>query len=169
MEAGAVGGCGAGLPPDQRVLTPDGYRAVAAIDVRDRIVTGVGRERLLIGLRVRPAAALVRLVTAAGLVLRAAAEQPVLARRQEGVPEWIAAGRLRPGDLAGFLESARGPGRAPAASRSGLAVAAAVGLDWLVVADVQSVPYGGPVYTLSVEEDHSCVSEGWVLAAAHGG
>jgi hypothetical protein len=164
------GGCGggAGLPPGQRVLTPDGYRPVAAIDVRDRIVTGVGRERLLIGLRVRPAAALVRLVTAAGLVLRAAAEQPVLARRQEGVPAWIAAGQLAPGDLAAFLGCARGPGRAAPVAGCAVAVAAAVGLDWLVVAGASRVPYDGPVYTLDVEEDHSCVSEGWVLAATRG-
>jgi hypothetical protein len=161
--AGDADGRTAGLPPDQRVLTPDGYRPVAAVDVRDRVVTGLGRERLLVRLESRRVEALVRLVTAGGHVLRVAAEQAVLARRQEGVPEWLPAGLLRAGHLAAFLARAGTPG--PASGGGGLTVAAAVGLDWLRVDGAQVVPYGGPVYGLVVEEDHSCVSEGWVLAA----
>jgi len=88
------------LPPAQRVLTPDGYRPIAAVDARAAVVTGLGRVRWVVGVHNRQAdEPLHHLRTARGNVLRATGEHPVLARRQEGLPEWVPAGALRAGDL----------------------------------------------------------------------
>lgn len=43
-------GTGRCLPPDQRVLTPHGYRPIAEVDVRDAVITALGRSRLVIAI-----------------------------------------------------------------------------------------------------------------------
>jgi hypothetical protein len=171
---------GACLPPDQRLLTPDGYVAVAAIDVRDRVITGQGRARLVLGLDCRPSAgSLCRLRTGRGHVLRVAGGQPVLARRQEGVAEWVPAAALHPGDLAAvfglhllpaFARGGPGPEAPSAGGRGGPLVAMrrevipCQAVDWETVATADIVPYRGPAYRVEIEEDHSFVSEGWIVA-----
>jgi intein/homing endonuclease len=165
------------LPPDQRVLTPDGYRPVAAIDARDAVVTGRGRARLVVGVQSREAdEPLYRLRTERGNLLRVTGEHPVLVRRQEGLPEWLPAAALRAGDLVavfgatslgGWTGRRRSPDGAPGSAAVVLREDAEtyVGLDWAALDIAEASPYRGWVYDLDIEEDHSFVSEGFVLSA----
>ena len=167
-----VGQC---LPPDQRVLTPDGYRHISAMDARDPVVTGLGRVRLVITIDVwRVDEPLYHLRTERGHVLRATGEHPVLARRGLDLPEWVSAADVRPRDMVGIFGASTlpwstgrqrpelpGGGVAVMREESGLYLA----LDWVPLAAVDAAPYVGPVYDMDVEEDHTFVSEGFVLAA----
>ena len=170
-----------GLPPDQRVLTPDGYRPASAMDSRDAVVTGRGRVRVLIAVHRRTVAEpLYRLCTVRGNVLRATGAQPVLARRGEGVPEWVPAAAIGAGDLVAVFGSTSLGGWAragiPAGPAAGPTTAVVlreeagtyVGLDWVPLASIDAAPYCGPLYALDVEEDHSLISEGWMLSACRG-
>jgi len=163
------------LPPAQRVLTPDGYRPIAAVDARAAVVTGLGRVRWVVGVHNRQAdEPLHHLRTARGNVLRATGEHPVLARRQEGLPEWVPAGALRAGDLVaifgltslgGWPRGQRDPARGGPALAVREDAETYLGLDWVPLETAEAAPYCGLVYDLDVEEDHSFVSEGLVLRA----
>ena len=179
------------LPPGQRVLTADGYRPVAEVDVRDSVETGAGRLRLVTKVFRRDVdEALVRVRTAGVHVLRATGQHHLLCRRDEGPAQWVTADTLRVGDLVavrgnGIAGNARV--RAPQCSpwphispsgtrtRDG-SVATLVRkerapywlTDWTRVAAVDTAPYAGPVYDLEVEEDHSYVTDGIVVADCSG-
>ena len=179
------------LPPGQRVLTADGYRPVADVDVRDAVETGAGRLRLVTKVFRREVdEVLVRVRTAGVHVLRATGQHHLLCRRDEGPAQWITAGALRVGDLVavrgnGIASTARvrDPQRPPlpcacpsgAETRDG-SVATLVReerapywpTDWTPVAAVDAAPYAGPVYDLDVEEDHSYVTDGIVVADCSG-
>lgn len=168
------------LPPDQRVLTPLGYRPIAQIDTGQAVLTAFGRSRPVVRVRwTEVDAPLHHLRTARGHLLRATGEQAVLARPDEGVPRWMAASALRPGALVGVFgrtvlaDPAGGWRRRPpdAAGGAGLATlaheepATYVGVDWVPLTAADAAPYAGLVYDLDVEQDHSFISDGVICAA----
>ena len=186
LTGSARGRC---LPPDQRVLTPSGYRAIAQMDVRDAVITALGRPRLVIAVHCREAdEPLYRLWTERGNLLRATGEHPVLARPDEGLPRWVTAADLRPGCLVAIfgrtvLDGGRSvreprPGvphfRAPEAEGGVATVASEEGVpylavDWVPLVAADAAPYTGLVYDLDVEEDHSFISEGVVCSGCASG
>lgn len=168
------------LPPDQRVLTPQGYRPVAEIDAGEGVITALGRTRAVLRSHcVEVREPLFRLRTVGGHLLRATGEHPVLARREEGMPQWTAASALYPGTLVAVFGrtvlacSAGGRRRPPryGVDPSGLATLAReqsavyFGVDWMPLATSDAAPYAGLVYNLDVEEDHSFLSDGIVCGA----
>lgn len=171
----------AGLPPDQRIWTVDGYRPIADLQRGCQVISPRGWPRRILGLWVAHAATtLFRLQTTSGHLLRAMEGQRVLCRPGEGVPQWLPVSGIRPGDLVAVLGGVtiggyggRRPERRalPEATGEGAGVLVAteertsVGhVDWVVVGEVDGVPYRGPVWTLSVATEHSLVSDGVVIA-----
>gem|GEM_PF-4132749 len=173
----AGAGC---LPPDQRVLTPQGYRPVAEIDAGEAVVTALGRSRPVVRVRwLEVDEPLFHLRTARGHLLRATGEHPVLARPDEGVPRWTAASTLRPGALVAVFgrtvladpaggwrrRPPDGPGASGLATMAREESAVYLGVDWVPLAAADAAPYAGLVYDLDVEQDHSFISDGVVCAA----
>jgi len=165
------------LPPDQRVLTQDGYRPIAELDVRDTVITATGHSRLVTRIHCRDAnEPLYHLRTARGNLLRTTGDHPVLARPDEGRPRWVPAADLRAGHLVAILGGtvfeggARGHRPRPdPAPRSGAVAtvlreegAVYLAVDWVPLVAADAAPYAGLVYDLDVEEDHSFISGGMV-------
>lgn len=103
------------MPPDQEVLTPEGYRPIGLLRVGDQVITHRGRPRTITHVFSRETEETVYHIRAAKLGfddLRLTGEHPVLALRAEWVdkqggrggitvrrePEWIPARELRVGD-----------------------------------------------------------------------
>lgn len=170
-----VRGVGRCLPPDQRILTPEGYRPISAVDVRESVVTALGRARLVTAIDIWDVdEPLYHFRTVRGHALRSTGEHPVLARRGDGLPEWVRSEELRSGDAVGVYGATALPWRPgqrrPEWPRGGVTVmreesSLYLGLDWVPLIAADAAPYAGPVYALDVEEDHSFVSEGIVLGA----
>jgi ribonucleoside-diphosphate reductase alpha chain len=173
------------LPPEQPVLTPDGYRPIAELDVRDAVITGRGRPRLVTHIFSREAdEPLHLLVTSAGGRVRVTGEHPILARRRGGGdPDWFRAADLEPGDLVATLpgagDTATGPWRVRRREPAGVGRAGPDGglatltreteeryafLGWSEIVERSSSPYRGTVYDLEVEEDHSFVTAGAIVS-----
>jgi intein/homing endonuclease len=167
-----------GLPPSQRILTAQGYLAVAEVSVGEAVATGRGRLRPVARvLRQQVQVPLLRLRTADVHVLRATADQWVLCRRDEGLPSWLPLHDVRPGDL--LAVRGGGVARAPRLRAVSGGMAADEGLearearetwwlDWTPVAALDWSPYSGVVHDLEVAEDHSYISDGIVLGDACG-
>ncbi|HVB09022.1 MAG TPA: ribonucleotide reductase N-terminal alpha domain-containing protein, partial [Bacillota bacterium] len=167
------------LPPDQPVLTPDGEVPIAEIDVRDYVITGQGRARIVTRVFAREAdEPMYRIMVAGGGLLRLTGNHPVLARRSGGdAAAWVRAAELTEGDLVGGLDGGAGPawhvskdepvGWSP---RGGSQVLVRErretyrGVAWRAIESVESLPYCGTVYDLEVEEDHSFLSSGVIVS-----
>lgn len=169
-----------GCLPGQRALTAFGYRPLVDLEVGDAVVSGRGRLRLVVRTGAQTVkGALYRLVTQGGHVLRVADGQPVLGRRDDGLPQWWPAGVLRPHDAVAVLGAAfRQPSGHAGRPRGdgdgdgdGMLVLQeeralyAASLDWVPLAAVDAAPYAGLVHGLEVEDDQSFVMEGVVVAA----
>ncbi len=166
----------AGFLPGQRVLTAFGYRPLADLEVGDAVVSGRGRLRLVVRTgSCTLSGALCRLATEANHVLRASADQPVLGRRDDDPPRWWRVDDLRPRDTVAILRESVRPQPLehirPREDGDGTVVlheersVYAAGLDWVPLVAVDAVPYAGRVQGLEIEDDHSCVIEGLVVAA----
>ena len=171
----SVIGGGHCLPPDQRVLTEDGYRPVSEVVPGDRLVTGQGRLCTLTQVQCFAVAEpLFHIATVAEHVVRLTGDHLVLAHHGGGVGGWVPARGLKPGDWV----AVRGGGTLPRTPRvrpgSGPVAtlleepALYLSMRWVAVATVDPAPYVGLVYDLSVAGDASFISEGFVLGARGG-
>ncbi len=177
------------LPPDQPVLTPEGYVPIAEVDARALVITGHGRARMVTQVFAREADEplyAMRLAGGAGL-LRLTGNHPVLVRRGGGAgAAWVRASELAAGDLVGGLDAAGGGVRRGAGDGQAWHVRrdepvgwspwggaqvmvrerreTYVGVAWRAIEALERVAYCGTVYDREVEEDHSFVTAGAIVS-----
>lgn len=181
MSGGAPTAAFGGLPPDQRVLTEIGYQPIGELREGKRVVTGAQQLCRVVAILRRDVRGgwLYRVRTAAGNLLRASGSQCVLARRQEGIPNWVPLWEVESGDLLaivggvalgwereGFLRMAY-----PVRPVDGTGAFVAVeersvyrGVNWVPVYEVDGAPYCGPLISLQTDSEHGMISDGVVVA-----
>ncbi|HZR39756.1 MAG TPA: ribonucleotide reductase N-terminal alpha domain-containing protein, partial [Ktedonobacteraceae bacterium] len=169
------------MPPDQEVLTADGYRPISDIKIGDLVVTH--RKRL------RPVLHKFERVTEETLYvirpkkvgyddLRVTSEHKVYVIRSEWVtrhrsrdglrlqhePDWIPAKEMQPGDFVAIVyndeEHLSNRIQAPEHSTD----FEYDGLTWVRVEEIAVEEYSGIVLDIEVEEDHSFISAGVVVS-----
>nr|MCU0512217.1 hypothetical protein [Anaerolineae bacterium] len=91
------------LPPQQEILTDEGYKPIADVQVGDRVVTHRNRLRRVLHRFERETHEVLYLLRAQGVgydALRVTGEHKIFLRRAEdaGAPQWVPAREARPGD-----------------------------------------------------------------------
>lgn len=166
------------MPPDQEVLTADGYKPIAEVSIGEMVVTHRNRLRRVLHKFERETEEPIYTIKAKKLGyddLRVTGEHKILAIRSEWVnahksrdglklqqePQWIPARELKPGD---YLAMPYDGKERPSSSVCIAGYAECDELWWVGIESIETVDYSGRVLDMEVEEDHSFVSAGLVLS-----
>jgi len=163
------------MPPEQEILTTDGYRPIAEVSIGDWVVTHRNRLRRVLHKFERETEELLYLFHAEGEEdkLRLTGEHKMLVL-QGGAenPAWIPAAQVKVQDLlARLVDRPAFAGYPAQATRAVSALADAVDtledyaeLEWVRIDSIETEDYHGVVMDIEVEEDHSFISAGVVVS-----
>ncbi|MBI3652760.1 MAG: adenosylcobalamin-dependent ribonucleoside-diphosphate reductase [Acidobacteria bacterium] len=166
------------MPPEQEILTAEGYKPIAEVKIGDLVVTHRNRLRPVLHKFERETEEPIYIIKAKKLGdddLRLTGEHKVLAIRSAWVnthksrddlklqqePQWIAAKELLPGDFIALPYDGK-PKPESAITISGYADYDE--LWWKAIEDISTTHYVGRVLDIEVEDDHSFVSAGMVVS-----
>ena len=160
------------MPPEQGVLTADGYRPISEIKLGDLVVTHRNRLRPVLHKFERETAETLYIIRPKKVGyddLRVTGDHKVYVVRSEWVnthksrdglhlqhePDWIPAKEIKPGDYVAIVvyNSDEGPSDFEYDS-----------LKWVRVDEIAIEDYSGIVLDIEVEEDHSFISAGIVVS-----
>jgi ribonucleoside-diphosphate reductase alpha chain len=160
------------MPPEQEVLTAEGYRPISEIKVGDLVVTHRNRLRPVLHKFERETAEPLYIIQPEKIGyddLRVTGDHKVYVVRSEWVnthksrdglrlqhePDWIPAKEIKPGDFVAAVEYN---------SDNGPSDFEYDGLKWVRIDEIAIEDYSGTVLDIEVEEDHSFVSAGVVVS-----
>ncbi|HXG67091.1 MAG TPA: LAGLIDADG family homing endonuclease [Blastocatellia bacterium] len=166
------------MPPEQEILTAQGYRPIAEVNVGDFVVTHRNRLRRVLHKFERETQEPIYTFKAREFsrdVLRVTGEHKILVIRSEWInantgrdglklqhsPQWIPAQEIKPGDY--VAAPYNGKGR-PSSAICISGYAEYDELWWIEVEQITLVDYSGRVFDIEVEEDHSFISAGLVVS-----
>src|SRR3989440_2081628 len=162
------------MPPDQEVLTADGYRPIAEIKVGDLVVTHRNRLRPVVQKFERETEETLYIIRPKKMGyddLRVTGDHKVYIIRSEWVnkhksrdglhlqhePDWIPAKEIKPGD---YVAVAHNGEEDPQHSIDLKYYFEYDNLKWVRVDEIAVEDYSGIVLDIEVEEDHSFISAG---------
>ncbi|HEV2582047.1 MAG TPA: ribonucleotide reductase N-terminal alpha domain-containing protein, partial [Ktedonobacteraceae bacterium] len=160
------------MPPDQEVLTADGYRPISEIKLGDLVVTHRNRLRPVLHKFERETAETLYIIRPKKVGyddLRVTGDHKVYVVRSEWVntyrsrdglrlqhePDWIPAKEIKPGDYVAIV--AYNSDECPSDFEYD-------SLKWVRVDEIAIEDYAGIVLDIEVEEDHSFISAGIVVS-----
>jgi ribonucleoside-diphosphate reductase alpha chain len=163
------------MPPDQEVLTADGYRPISEIKIGDRVVTHRNRLRPVLHKFERETEETLYIIRPKKMGyddLRVTGDHKVYIVRSEWVnthksrdglrlqhePDWIPAKEIKPGDyvaIVTYYEDKFPPDIISFEYDS---------LKWTQIDEIAVEDYSGMVLDIEVEEDHSFISAGVVVS-----
>ncbi len=161
------------MPPDQEVLTADGYRPISEIKIGDLVVTHRNRLRPVVHKFERETEEPLYIIRPKKVGyddLRVTGDHKVYIIRSEWVnkhksrdglrlqhePDWIPAKEIKPGDYVGV--------QAPEHSVDLKYYFEYDSLKWVRIDEIAIEDYSGIVLDIEVEEDHSFISAGIVVS-----
>jgi ribonucleoside-diphosphate reductase alpha chain len=178
------------MPPDQEVLTAEGYQPISEIKVGDLVVTHRNRLRPVLHLFERETEEMLYIIQPKKIgydELRVTGDHKIYALRSEWVnkhrshdglrlqqePAWIPAKDMKPGDYVAVAHNSEGC--APLFERFFGVQAPEHNIDmkysfeydnlkWVRIDDIAVEDYSGVVMDIEVEEDHSFISAGVVVS-----
>ncbi|HLG60785.1 MAG TPA: adenosylcobalamin-dependent ribonucleoside-diphosphate reductase [Ktedonosporobacter sp.] len=171
------------MPPDQEVLTANGYRPISQVAVGDLVVTHRNRLRPVLHRFERETSEPLYIIRPKKIgydELRLTGEHKVYIIRSEWVnkhksrdglrlqhePDWIPAKDIKPGDYVTFVYYDEDPPRVEASEHD-------IDLQyyfehdnlrWVQIDEIAVKEYAGVVMDIEVEEDHSFISAGVVVS-----
>ncbi len=157
------------MPPDQEVLTAEGYRPISEIAIGDLVVTHRNRLRPVLHKFERETEEMLYIIehkTMGHDALRLTGDHKVYVIRSEWVhqqgsrdeirlqhePDWIAAKEIKAGDYVTIVYN------------SDKCSFEHDNLKWVPIDDISVKTYAGIVLDIEVEEDHSFISAGVVVS-----
>jgi ribonucleoside-diphosphate reductase alpha chain len=162
------------MPPDQEVLTADGYRPISEIKIGDLVVTHRNRLRPVLHKFERETAETLYIIRPKKIGyddLRVTGDHKVYVVRSEWVnkhksrdglrlerePDWIPAKEIKPGDYVAVVYNYE-------ECSPGIISFEYDDLKWVRVDEIAVEDYAGIVLDIEVEEDHSFISAGIVVS-----
>src|SRR5256885_15172972 len=166
------------MPPDQEVLTADGYRPIAQIKIGDLVVTHRNRLRPVVHKFERETEETLYIIRPKKVGyddLRVTGDHKVYIIRSEWVnkhksrdglhlqhePDWIPAKEIKPGD---YVAVAHNGEEDPEHGIDLKSYFEYDDLKWVRINEIAVEEYTGPVLDIEVEEDHSFISAGVVVS-----
>jgi ribonucleoside-diphosphate reductase alpha chain len=160
------------MPPDQEVLTADGYRPISELKIGDLVVTHRNRLRPVVHKFERETEETLYIIRPKKVGyddLRVTGDHKVYIVRSEWVnkhksrdglrlqhePDWIPAKEIKPDDYVAVVEYS---------SDDGLSDFEYDNLKWVRIDEIAVEEYSGFVLDIEVEEDHSFISAGIVVS-----